>query len=67
MTASRRPGLISLEFFDIIIVQKIRKETSQMSTELAKALLLIAKFCIIQDDCSSCPLKDFCMKQPSSW
>ena len=38
-----------------------------MSTELTKALLLIAKFCITQGSCRECPLKEFCMKQPSSW
>lgn len=38
-----------------------------MSVELTKALLLIAKFCVLQDDCTKCPLKEFCMKQPSSW
>lgn len=38
-----------------------------MSTELVRALLLISKFCVIQDSCEECPLKEFCMKQPSSW
>lgn len=38
-----------------------------MSTELVKALLLIAKFCITQDNCEECTMKEFCMKQPSSW
>lgn len=38
-----------------------------MSIELTKALLLIAKVCASQEDCGQCPLKDFCMKQPSSW
>lgn len=38
-----------------------------MSTELTKALLLIAKFCVLQDNCLECPLKEFCMKQPNSW
>lgn len=38
-----------------------------MDTELVRVLLLIAKFCIIQDDCANCPLHDFCGKQPSEW
>ena len=38
-----------------------------MSTELVKALLLIAKVCASQTSCKDCPMKEFCMKQPSSW
>ena len=38
-----------------------------MSTELVKALLYIAKVCTAQSSCKDCPMKDFCMKQPSSW
>ncbi len=38
-----------------------------MTVELVKALLEIAKVCMSREDCKTCPLKDFCGKQPSSW
>lgn len=38
-----------------------------MSEELVKALLYIAKFCVVQESCENCPLHAFCLKQPSSW
>ena len=38
-----------------------------MTIELVKALLYIAKVCVSQSSCEECPMKEFCMKQPSSW
>lgn len=36
-------------------------------TDIVKALLLIAKYCIQQRNCEECPLKDFCSDYPSNW
>jgi hypothetical protein len=38
-----------------------------MSVEIVRALLLLSKYCISQDDCGTCPLRAFCGKQPSEW
>lgn len=38
-----------------------------MSKDLVKALLTILKFCISHENCKTCPLKDYCAKQPTSW
>ena len=38
-----------------------------MAKELVDALLLLAKFCMIQNNCKTCPLKDYCGKTPSEW
>lgn len=38
-----------------------------MSIELVESLLLIAKFCVSQDNCKECPLRQFCGKIPSEW
>jgi len=38
-----------------------------ISTDLLQALFLLIKFCTIQNDCSKCPLKEFCSKQIQDW
>ena len=38
-----------------------------MSLELVKALLIIVKICVANDDCRKCALKEFCGKLPSEW
>lgn len=38
-----------------------------MSIELVKALLMIVKVCMSNNDCKKCALKEFCGKVPSSW
>lgn len=36
-----------------------------MPEEVSKALQVLAQFCIEQDSCSDCPIKEMCGKQPS--
>ena len=38
-----------------------------MDIALIEALLYIAKFCVIQEDCSNCPIHDLCGKLPIEW
>lgn len=38
-----------------------------MSVELVKALLTIVKFCVNNDNCKTCALKEFCGKIPTEW
>ena len=47
--------------------RKINKGGFKMSLELARALLVIAKYCASCDDCSACPLHDICGKIPLEW
>lgn len=38
-----------------------------MSLELVKALLLISRYCISNENCKTCVLRDICGKQPCNW
>ena len=38
-----------------------------MSIELVKALLLILKTCMENQDCKKCQLRQFCKKIPTEW
>ena len=38
-----------------------------MTLELLKALAIILEFCLLQDNCRDCPLKDYCQKMPCEW
>lgn len=38
-----------------------------MEVNLAKALILIARYCAEQSGCNTCALRDFCGKIPSDW
>ena len=38
-----------------------------MDLNLFRAVLVILKQCIEQEDCRTCPFKDFCGKIPSEW
>ena len=38
-----------------------------MELDIVKALLIIYHYCLDQDGCSSCSLRDLCMKAPSDW
>ena len=34
---------------------------------IVKALLIIVKYCASCDNCSECPIHDFCGKMPLEW
>lgn len=38
-----------------------------MSAELLQALAIILETCYAQDNCSTCPMKEFCSKMPCDW
>lgn len=38
-----------------------------MNLELFRAVLVILKYCTEQEDCKTCPFKEFCGKIPSEW
>ena len=38
-----------------------------MDLLLVKALLYIAKYCVIQQNCKECKIRAFCGKQPAEW
>lgn len=38
-----------------------------MDVDLVKALMLLFHFCLEQENCSQCPIKDFCRKMPCEW
>lgn len=38
-----------------------------MTLEVLKALLVVAEFCIHQNNCNECALRDFCAKMPCEW
>ena len=38
-----------------------------MDLLLVRALLFIAKYCAIQQDCKHCQIREFCGKQPAEW
>lgn len=55
------------KFFDIIFIEKMRKETKIVVSELIKALLTIQNQCAESKSCKDCPLKDFCGRPVSEW
>lgn len=61
------PLLIFINIFDIIIIEKMRKENFLMTLEVLKALAVILEFCMNQDSCKNCPMSQFCGKMPSEW
>ena len=38
-----------------------------MASDVVKALMVVFYYCMIQEDCKSCPIREFCAKAPSSW
>lgn len=38
-----------------------------MTPEVLKALLVIMNFCLEQNNCNNCPMKDKCAKMPCEW
>lgn len=38
-----------------------------MDGELLKAMMIIYHYCLEQDDCRTCSLRDFCHKMPCEW
>ena len=38
-----------------------------ISNDLLKALLLLVRYCATQQNCATCPIKDFCDKQIQEW
>lgn len=38
-----------------------------MTLELLRALVTIAEFCLEQNNCNTCPMKDLCAKMPCEW
>lgn len=38
-----------------------------MPENVQKALQELAEFCLEQEDCSNCPMKEFCGKLPSEF
>ncbi len=38
-----------------------------MPRKVRKALKVLAKYCLKQDSCSKCPMKDMCGKLPSEY
>ena len=61
------PLLIFINIFDIIIIEKRRKEKFRMTLEVLKALAVILEFCMSQDSCKKCPMAQFCGKMPCEW
>ncbi len=59
--------LIFIKIYDIIFIEKLRKEQIKMTLEVLKALAIILEFCLNQDSCKDCPMSQFCGKMPSEW
>lgn len=38
-----------------------------MTPEVLRALAVIAEFCLAQNNCGNCPLRDKCSKMPCEW
>ena len=38
-----------------------------MTLEVFQALLLINRYCLEQDSCKTCPIKELCGKRPCEW
>lgn len=38
-----------------------------MDNKLLNAVLVILRYCLAQNNCRTCPLKDICGKIPSEW
>jgi len=38
-----------------------------ISQDLLSALLLLVRFCAIQNNCAQCVLKDYCNRQIQEW
>lgn len=38
-----------------------------MTLDVLKALAIILEFCLEQDSCKDCPMRDFCGKMPCEW
>lgn len=55
--------LLFMKNFDIIIIEKKRKENFLMTLEVLKALAVILEFYMNQDSCKNCPIG----KMPSEW
>ena len=38
-----------------------------MDAETARALMVIVQFCLTQNDCRKCAMREFCQKMPCEW
>lgn len=53
------------KFFDILFIEN--KKGGFTMLEVFRALILVQDFCIQQENCKTCPMKNICGKIPCEW